>query len=60
EYPQYTRPQVFEGQSIPNVLLSGDHGRIAAWRRAQAEQLTRERRPDLWMRRDEKVTKSKR
>ena len=48
EYPQYTRPQTFEGQPIPEVLLSGDHGKIAAWRRAQAEELTRERRPDLW------------
>jgi tRNA (guanine37-N1)-methyltransferase len=48
EYPQYTRPQLFEGQPIPEVLLSGDHGRIAAWRRAEAERLTRERRPDLW------------
>lgn len=57
EYPQYTRPQVFEGQPIPEVLLSGDHGKIAAWRRAEAERLTRERRPDLWARHDEKVTK---
>jgi tRNA (guanine37-N1)-methyltransferase len=48
EYPQYTRPQVFEGQPIPEVLLSGDHGKIAAWRRAEAERLTRGRRPDLW------------
>jgi tRNA (guanine37-N1)-methyltransferase len=48
EYPQYTRPQVFEGQSIPEVLTSGDHGKVAAWRRAEAERLTRERRPDLW------------
>jgi tRNA (guanine37-N1)-methyltransferase len=48
EYPQYTRPQVWEGQSIPDVLLSGDHAKIAAWRRAEAERLTRERRPDLW------------
>jgi len=48
EYPQYTRPPVFEGEPIPDVLLSGDHGKIAAWRRAEAEQLTRERRPDLW------------
>jgi tRNA (guanine37-N1)-methyltransferase len=48
EYPQYTRPQVFEGQPIPDVLISGDHGKIAAWRRAEAERLTRERRPDLW------------
>jgi tRNA (guanine37-N1)-methyltransferase len=48
EYPQYTRPQVFEGRTIPDVLTSGDHAKIAAWRRAEAERLTRERRPDLW------------
>jgi tRNA (guanine37-N1)-methyltransferase len=48
EYPHYTRPQVFEGHDIPAVLVSGDHGRVAAWRRAEAERLTRERRPDLW------------
>ena len=48
EYPQFTRPPVFEGEPIPEVLLSGDHGKIAAWRRAEAERLTRERRPDLW------------
>lgn len=48
EYPHYTRPQVFESQPIPEVLLSGDHAKIAAWRRAEAERLTRERRPDLW------------
>ena len=48
EYPHFTRPQVFEGQAIPEVLLSGDHAKIAAWRRAEAERLTRERRPDLW------------
>jgi len=48
EYPQYTRPQLWEGLSIPEVLLSGDHGKIAAWRRTEAERLTRERRPDLW------------
>jgi tRNA (guanine37-N1)-methyltransferase len=47
EYPQYTRPQEFEGQPIPEILLSGDHARIAAWRRAEAEALTRARRPDL-------------
>ncbi len=57
EYPQYTRPHLFEGRPIPEVLLSGDHGKIAAWRRAEAERLTRERRPDLWTRRDGKVTK---
>lgn len=48
EYPQFTRPQVWEGLAIPEVLTSGDHGRVAAWRRAEAERLTRERRPDLW------------
>jgi tRNA (guanine37-N1)-methyltransferase len=48
EYPQYTRPQEFEGQPIPEILLSGDHARVAAWRRAEAEALTRNRRPDLW------------
>jgi tRNA (guanine37-N1)-methyltransferase len=48
EYPQYTRPQQFEGQPIPEILLSGDHAKIAAWRRAEAEALTRARRPDLW------------
>ncbi len=48
EYPQYTRPQVWEGRAIPEVLLSGDHGKIAAWRRAEAEKLTKERRSDLW------------
>ena len=48
EYPQYTRPQVFEGRPIPEVLVSGDHAKVAAWRRAEAEALTRTRRPDLW------------
>jgi len=47
EYPHYTRPRDWEGHSIPAVLLSGDHAKIAAWRRAEAERLTRERRPDL-------------
>ncbi len=48
EYPQYTRPPLFEGLAVPDVLLSGDHDKIAAWRRAQSERLTQERRPDLW------------
>ncbi|HVZ53327.1 MAG TPA: tRNA (guanosine(37)-N1)-methyltransferase TrmD [Pseudolabrys sp.] len=48
EYPHYTRPPVFEGEPIPEVLVSGDHAKVAAWRRAEAERLTRERRPDLW------------
>ncbi len=48
EYPQYTRPQLFEGRPIPEILVSGDHAKIAAWRRAEAEALTQVRRPDLW------------
>jgi tRNA (guanine37-N1)-methyltransferase len=48
EYPQYTRPQLFEGVPIPDTLTSGDHARVAAWRRAQSEALTAARRPDLW------------
>ena len=48
EYPQYTRPQEFEGRPIPEILTSGDHARVAAWRRQQAEELTQVRRPDLW------------
>ena len=48
EYPQYTRPQSWAGRPIPEVLISGDHAKVAAWRRAEAERLTRERRPDLW------------
>lgn len=48
EYPHYTRPAVWEGLEIPAVLTSGHHAEIARWRRAQAEKLTKERRPDLW------------
>ncbi|WP_336811221.1 tRNA (guanosine(37)-N1)-methyltransferase TrmD [Bosea sp. MMO-172] len=47
EYPHYTRPREWEGRGLPEALLSGDHARIAKWRREQAEQITRERRPDL-------------
>jgi tRNA (guanine37-N1)-methyltransferase len=47
EYPHYTRPREWEGRAIPDVLLSGDHARIAAWRRAEAERITSRRRPDL-------------
>jgi tRNA (guanine37-N1)-methyltransferase len=47
EYPQYTRPQEFEGVAIPDILTSGDHAKVAAWRRAEAEKLTMARRPDL-------------
>ena len=53
EYPQYTRPPVWEDRAIPEILLSGDHGRIARWRREAAEALTEARRPDLWARRHE-------
>jgi len=51
EYPQYTRPQTFEGRPIPEILVSGDHAKVAAWRKAEAEALTRSRRPDLWAKR---------
>ena len=50
EYPQFTRPRVFEGREIPEILSSGDHKKIAEWRRRQAEEITRTRRPDLWER----------
>ena len=48
EYPQYTRPREFEGLPVPPALLSGDHQKIADWRRQKAEEITRTRRPDLW------------
>ena len=48
EYPQYTKPQIWEKKSVPNVLLSGDHAKIKDWRLAQSEAITRDRRPDLW------------
>jgi tRNA (guanine37-N1)-methyltransferase len=51
EHPQYTRPRTFEGRDIPDVLLGGDHSKVAAWRKAERERLTRERRPDLLVRR---------
>lgn len=50
EYPLYTRPQIWDGRSVPEVLLSGHHERIRAWRLAEAEKVTRMRRPDLWVR----------
>jgi tRNA (guanine37-N1)-methyltransferase len=52
EYPQFTRPQLWEDRAIPEVLLSGDHAKVRAWRRDEAERLTRERRPDLWAAQD--------
>jgi tRNA (guanine37-N1)-methyltransferase len=48
EYPHYTRPAEWEGRAVPAVLLSGHHGAVAAWRRAESERITRQRRPDLW------------
>ena len=48
EYPQYTKPQVWEEKSVPDVLLSGDHNKIKDWRLSQSEAITRVRRPDLW------------
>ncbi|MBE6359305.1 MAG: tRNA (guanosine(37)-N1)-methyltransferase TrmD [Lentisphaerae bacterium] len=48
EYPQYTRPPVFRGEKVPDCLLSGDHGKVAEFRKREAERVTRERRPDLW------------
>jgi tRNA (guanine37-N1)-methyltransferase len=57
EHPHYTRPQDFEGRTIPEVLTSGNHARVAAWRREQAERLTRERRPDLVSAKDQLLPK---
>jgi tRNA (guanine37-N1)-methyltransferase len=48
EHPQFTKPAVWEGRAIPEILLSGHHANIAQWRKAEAERLTKERRPDLW------------
>ena len=55
EYPHYTRPRVWEDRQIPEVLLSGDHGAVGKWRQEQSEEITKQRRPDLW----EAWTKSK-
>tara|TARA_B100001057_G_C22549164_1_gene832730 strand:- start:72 stop:728 length:657 start_codon:yes stop_codon:yes gene_type:complete len=48
EYPQYTKPKIWEGQSVPDVLFSGDHAKIKSWRLSQSEAITRRQRPDLW------------
>ena len=48
EYPQYTKPKIWEEKSVPEVLLSGDHAKIKDWRLSQSEAITRDRRPDLW------------
>jgi tRNA (guanine37-N1)-methyltransferase len=58
EYPHYTRPQLWQGRAVPEVLVSGDHAKIRAWRRAEAERLTRERRPDLWKRYEARLAAS--
>ena len=60
EYPHYTRPQAWEDRAVPEVLLSGDHRAIAAWRLAEAERVTRERRPDLWARYMESTAEAER
>jgi len=60
EYPQYTRPREFRGMEVPEILLSGDHARIAEWRRAQAEARTRERRPDVWKKYNQDKTSDER
>ena len=54
EYPQYTKPQVWEDKSVPDVLLSGDHAKIKDWRLSQSEAITRVRRPDLWQKHNKK------
>ena len=59
EHPHYTRPQEFEGRPIPEVLVSGNHARVAAWRQAEAEKLTTERRPDLISPRPQRGTSKK-
>ena len=48
EYPQYTKPKIWEGKSVPDVLFSGDHAKIKSWRLSQSEAITRRQRPDLW------------
>ena len=54
EYPQYTKPQIWEEKEVPNVLLSGDHAKIKHWRLSQSEAITRDRRPDLWQKYNKK------
>jgi tRNA (guanine37-N1)-methyltransferase len=57
EYPQFTRPAVWEGRAIPDILTGGDHAKVRAWRKAEAERLTRTRRPDLWAAYQEQAAK---
>ena len=54
EHPHYTRPAEWKGHKFPEILTSGDHGKVARWRRGKSEELTRERRPDLWSENGEK------
>ena len=54
EYPQYTKPQIWEKKAVPDVLLSGDHAKIKDWRLSQSEAITRVRRPDLWQKYNKK------
>ena len=54
EYPQYTKPQIWEEKTVPDVLLSGDHAKIKDWRLSQSEAITRDRRPDLWQKHNKK------
>jgi tRNA (guanine37-N1)-methyltransferase len=60
EYPQFTRPQIFEGEAIPPVLNSGDHAAVARWRKEAAERLTKQRRPDLWTLYEKRVLSARR
>jgi tRNA (guanine37-N1)-methyltransferase len=59
EYPHYTRPEIWEGRAVPEVLLSGHHEKVNVWRREQAEALTRQRRPDLWEKRKKALESEK-
>ena len=54
EYPQYTKPQIWQENKVPEVLLSGDHAKIKHWRLSQSEAITRDRRPDLWQKHNKK------
>ena len=60
EYPQFTRPQIFEGEAVPPVLNSGDHAAVARWRKEAAERLTKQRRPDLWTLYEKRVLSARR
>jgi len=60
EYPHYTRPAEWKGRRVPEILLSGHHDRIRAWRLSEAERATRERRPDLWMQHEQNMARERR